>query len=99
MAAPSSVGSNMVWTSCTSNGNGSSIAPAAVAAALLPVVVAAATLPPATAACIMGDAAKMCGRMKGMLNMPRMLEATVSSSAKETLPPSCCSQAGQTTQM
>jgi hypothetical protein len=33
--------------------------------------------------------------MKGMVNMPKMLEVTVSNSARETLPPSCYSQAGQ----
>jgi hypothetical protein len=93
MAAPSRVGNNMVWTSCTSSGSGSSIAPAAAAA--LPLATDVAALPSAAAACIMGDAAKTCGRMKGMVNMPRMLEVTVSNSARETLPPSCYSQAGQ----
>lgn len=75
MEAPMSVGSRIVWQSCHSSGNGSK-------AAAGPADEAAVTA--------VGAAARMRGRMKGMVKMPRMFELTVSSSARETLAPSCC---------
>lgn len=86
--APSMVGTRMVWHSCSISGNGSRVTLAA-AAADEPAAVAAAAA--AAGAVLSAEAAAMCGRMKGIVKMPRMLVVTVSSSARDTLPPSCCS--------
>jgi len=72
--APISVGRRIVWQSCQSSGNGSKTAAG-------PAVEAATVAG--------GAAARMHGKMNGMVNMPKMFELTVSSSARETLAPSC----------